>query len=85
MFAAFAKCLLNNLLSRICVLRFFNHNELKMSKTHFFQMAPLIYYCTVRNHLYLENEKFFVNEFLLSSPITSFFSKLISESPCIFF
>jgi hypothetical protein len=36
-------------LSRICLLRFFKHNELKMSKTHFFfQMAPRIYYCTSR-------------------------------------
>jgi hypothetical protein len=46
MFAAFAECLLNDLLSRICLLRFFKHNELKMSKTQFFQMAPRIYYCT---------------------------------------
>jgi hypothetical protein len=48
MFAAFAECLLNDLLSRICLLRFFKHNELKMSKTNFFQMAPRIYYCTGR-------------------------------------
>jgi hypothetical protein len=47
-FAASAECLLNNLLSRICRLRFFKHNELKMSRTHFFQMAPRIYYCTGR-------------------------------------
>jgi hypothetical protein len=32
-----------NLLSRICLLRFFKH-KLKMSKSHFFQMAPRIYY-----------------------------------------
>jgi hypothetical protein len=32
-----------NLLSRVCLLRFFKH-KLKMSKTHFFQMAPRIYY-----------------------------------------
>jgi hypothetical protein len=48
MFAASAECLLNNLLSRICLLRFFKHNELKMSKTHFFQMVPRLYYCTGR-------------------------------------
>jgi hypothetical protein len=48
MFAASAERLLNNVLSRICLLRFFNHNELKMLKTHFFQMAPRIYYCTGR-------------------------------------
>jgi hypothetical protein len=48
MFAASAECLLNNLLSRICLLRFFKHNKLKMSKTHFFQMAPRIYYCTAQ-------------------------------------
>jgi hypothetical protein len=34
-----------NLLSRICLLRFFKYNKLKMSKTHFFQMAPRIYCC----------------------------------------
>jgi hypothetical protein len=33
MFAASVECLLNNLLSRICLVRFFTHNELKMSKT----------------------------------------------------
>jgi hypothetical protein len=27
---------------------FLKHNKLKMSKTHFFQMAPCIYYCTGR-------------------------------------
>jgi hypothetical protein len=32
MFAASAECLLNNLLSRICLLRFFKHNEVQMSK-----------------------------------------------------
>jgi hypothetical protein len=36
MFAASVEYLLNNLLSRIRLLRFFKHNELKMSKTHFF-------------------------------------------------
>jgi hypothetical protein len=36
MFAASVEWLLNNLLSRICLLRFFKHNELKMSKTIFF-------------------------------------------------
>jgi hypothetical protein len=35
MFAASVECLLNNLLSRICLLRFFKHNKVKMSKTHF--------------------------------------------------
>jgi hypothetical protein len=48
MVAACGECLLNNLLSRMCLLRFFKHNEPKMSKTHFFQMAPRIYYCTRR-------------------------------------
>jgi hypothetical protein len=48
MFAASAKCLLNNVLSPICLLRFFKYNKLKMSKTHFFQMAPRIYYGTGR-------------------------------------
>jgi hypothetical protein len=48
MFAASAECLLNNLLSRICLLRYFKHNEIKISKTHFFQMASRIYYCTGR-------------------------------------
>jgi hypothetical protein len=43
MFAASVKCLLNNVLSRICLLRFFKYNKLKTSKTHFFQMAPRIY------------------------------------------
>jgi hypothetical protein len=46
--SASADCLLNNLLSRICLLRFFKHYELKISKTNFFQMAPRIYYCTGR-------------------------------------
>jgi hypothetical protein len=41
MFAASAECLLSNLLSRICLLRFFKHNELKMSKTIFFKWHPV--------------------------------------------
>jgi hypothetical protein len=49
MFAASAECLLNNVLSRKCLLPFFKHNELKMLKIHFFQMAPRIYYYTGRN------------------------------------
>jgi hypothetical protein len=40
MFATSAECLLNNLLSRICLLRFFKHNDIKMSKTHFFKWHP---------------------------------------------
>jgi hypothetical protein len=48
MSAASAECLLNNLLSRMCLLRFLKHNKLKMSKNHFFQMAPRIYYWTGR-------------------------------------
>jgi hypothetical protein len=47
MFGASVKCLLNNVLGRICLLRFFKYNKLKMSKTIFFQMAPCIYYCTL--------------------------------------
>jgi hypothetical protein len=43
MFVASAECLLKNLLSRICLLRFFKHNELKMSRTHFFQVAPQVF------------------------------------------
>jgi hypothetical protein len=36
MLAASVECLFNNLLSSICLLRFFKHNKLKMSKTRFF-------------------------------------------------
>jgi hypothetical protein len=36
MFAGSAECLLNNLLSRICLLRFYKHKELKISKNSFF-------------------------------------------------
>jgi hypothetical protein len=52
MFAASVNCLLNNVLSRICLLRFFKYNKLKMSKTHFFQMAPRIYYYSFFNKLF---------------------------------
>jgi hypothetical protein len=48
MFAASAQFLLNNLLNRICLLRFCKRNKLKISKTHFFQMAARIYYCIGR-------------------------------------
>jgi hypothetical protein len=58
MFAASAECLLNNLLSCICLLRFYKHKELKMSKTHFFQMAPRIYYCTGRKHFWQVFEQY---------------------------
>jgi hypothetical protein len=57
MFAASAEYLLNNLLSRICLLRFFKYNELKMSKTNFFQMAPRIYYCIEVRFLQIQTEK----------------------------
>jgi hypothetical protein len=36
MFAASVEYLVNNLLSRIRLPRFFKHNKLKMSKIHFF-------------------------------------------------
>jgi hypothetical protein len=41
MFAASAECLLNNLFSRICLLRFFKHNELKCQKLIFFKWHPV--------------------------------------------
>jgi hypothetical protein len=41
-FASFVECLLNNLLSHICLLRFFKHNKQKISKTKFFQNVFII-------------------------------------------
>jgi hypothetical protein len=53
MFAASVECLLNNLLSRICLLRFFKHNKLKMSKTlFFFKCHPIFIITLVESFFY---------------------------------
>jgi hypothetical protein len=65
--------LLNNLLSRI-LLRFFKHNKLKTSKTHFFfQMAPRIYYCIDRKIFFRKKEKLIS---LITNKLWSFFATL---------